>query len=253
MTIPDTGARRLAMGVAMYFGVKCYRLSKSIGHLLDVYQASEARIQLRVLCEHYIVFNFIMQDPNDRAPAFVDFTPVHQTIWIDRLRKHDEVLDLGEDFFANAESQIREDYDRLVDDYRTRRGKVRATWTGQDLARQAEVVAEQTGEQGLVELYDLLYRPMSEAVHPSPSDLRFYLGTGEGGQIEPLFDDDVAEAEAANIWAAILTLKLAALIEDGFGLGLSKEIGEVDRAMSQLLEERKQGTGVAASPGAGAA
>ena len=225
-----------AQGWGLYFCTKAYWLGEAIGRLCDLGLATEARILLRALTDHYITFRYILLDPTNRAEQFAEFDVIERMRWLKAVRDFN-IHGFSEEQLDAWEAEAQPDYAAVVKGFRTKKGKVKKAWHGSNLRQMAKDV-----DPDLEKLYIFLFRDTSESVHPSNRDTRHYFRKSSDGSISAALEADNQEREdpeVVSLWACLLNTHLVDHLNDALHLGRESEIRALEEKRISIMEARK--------------
>ena len=223
-------------GWGLYFCTKAFWVGEAIQSLCESDLATEARILLRALTDHYITARYILADATKRGDQFAAFDAV------ERMRRIRAVRDFNIHGFS--EKQLREwesaaqlDYASVENRFLTSKGKVTNTWHGSNLRTMAKEV-----DPDLEKLYVYLFRDTSESVHPSNRDTRHYFRVSNDGRVSAALMADAgmrADPEVVLLWACLLNTHLSDHLNDAFQLGHAAQIRTLEERRISILDARK--------------
>ena len=217
--------------LSLYFGSKAYWVGQSVEVLCAVGNATEARILLRALVDHYINYRYIMQDPI-RADEFIRFAPIDAWKWLRSIRGSN-IWGFSEEQLDTWAASIRPAYESERKNFLDSRGRDQRTWHG----RTIRALAGEVGD-GLPELYEVVFRDTSQFVHPSNMAAAHYLDASPDGTLLPVLDNPRSRDDAPLVTslATKLNIDMVARLNDYAKLTDDEAIVELDRRLMNLLK-----------------
>lgn len=215
----------------LYFLVKTYWLATAIQELCRRGFATESRVLLRSLTDHYIVCRYILQDPETRGDLFAAFDPIERMRWIETIKGFN--IGYSKQQILQWETETLPDYRAQLPKFLGNKGKPRRTWHAPNTRQMAKEV-----DPELEKLYVYLFRDTSETVHPSNRDTRHYVRPKKDGVASAVLRTNAPERESpchSLLWATFLLLKTAKNLDDSFSIGRRDEMDSHDHQLSEFL------------------
>ncbi len=187
-------------------------------------QQSNADSLLRVLVESFIVMKFVQTDKDSLADKFLHYGPVSIKRLFDTYnRTNNPFLE-----------PLLKDFEKLVPDWKSAYEKVKgkypkeAYWSGKTLREMAEAAGfiDDSKEIKVVDIYDSLYKLLSETFHSSPqSFLEGMKKISDGWAIDP--NEPIEKLDSTLVYAFTFFYDILVEINNEFNVQMDKEFEQI--------------------------
>jgi len=207
--------------ITLFFFIKSWRTFQSIRLLFSNKLSEDADILLRSLLEVVVNLKYISLDWQKRIELFLGYDYVQRQKLLDKLKKlGDPLADKIRQSRPEVVRDVLEEYSKLKDNYPNM-----LRWSGKSIEEMAKDV-------GLGKHY-IIYRVLSDHVHPSPRATLKYFSEGPTGIVvgPSLSDDEIAKHLHTT---CVYFLIICDHANELFSLGFDGRIKEINDQLLRL-------------------
>lgn len=197
--------------IQLFFFAKAYKTFQAITWLSDKGYPEDCMVLIRTMFEILMQSVYLSQDPEERSERFFAYTPVSQTRYFRRLKKH------SVDETKNYETEGIEELERQREKVR-HLFKREDNWTGISIFDLAQKV-------GMEKEYGIIYFHLSHYAHTSQSMLLKYVRR-EDDMIELNLNPSAEEDLTVGYEATRLLINVCRQVDTTFGFEFDKLISE---------------------------